>query len=166
MLTLLTLIWTVTPAGFAISAVLNRCQERSWSQQKAAAHLRSPHKGTALLSILVQVTRLHSWTHSPPEAHEVSMATLGKLLKGGFHTLRKLLGHYNLSTVTLISMLLCVMGKHENWCMAWPAIFRGKEMAHTEEGHKKLVEKTEDIPILRLYRGIVWKPEPEPSIQF
>jgi hypothetical protein len=39
-------------------------------------------------------------------------------------------------------------------------------MAHTEEGHKKLVEKTEDIPILRLYRGIVWKPEPEPSIQF
>lgn len=38
------------------------------------------------------------------------MATLGKLLTGGFHTLRKLLGHYSLSTVTLISMLFPVMG--------------------------------------------------------
>lgn len=37
-----------------------------------------------------------------PKAHEVSMATLGKLLKGGFHTLLKLLGHYSPSTITLI----------------------------------------------------------------
>lgn len=102
LLSTLTLIWTETPAGFAISLRLNRCQEISWSQQKAATHPSSPHKGAPLLSVLEQVTWLHSWTHSPPKAHEVSMATLGKLLKGGFHTLLKLLGHYRPSTITLI----------------------------------------------------------------
>jgi hypothetical protein len=39
-----------------------------------------------------------------PKAHEVSMATLGKLLKGGFHTLLKLLSHYSPSSVTLIRL--------------------------------------------------------------
>lgn len=37
-----------------------------------------------------------------PKAHEVSMATLGKLLKGGFHTPLKLLAHSSPSTITLI----------------------------------------------------------------
>lgn len=98
---LLTLIWTITPAGFAISSHLNGCQEISWSQQKAATHPSSPHKATVLLSVLKQVTWFHSWTHSLPKAHKVSMATLGKLLRGGFHALLKLLSHYSPSNITL-----------------------------------------------------------------
>lgn len=107
----LTFIGSVTPAGFAISAHLTRCQEIPRSQQKAATHPCSLHQGTALLSVLEHVTWLHSWTHSPPKAHEVSMATLGKLLKGGFHTLLKLLGHYSPSTVTL----------SRHCCSVWPS---------------------------------------------
>lgn len=54
-----------------------------------------------LLSESEHVTWLHSWTHSPPKAHEVSMAMLGKLLKGALHMLLKLLGHNSPSTITL-----------------------------------------------------------------
>lgn len=65
LLSTLLLIWTITPAGFAISSHLNKCQEIAWSQQKTAPRPSSPHKSSVLPWVLEQVIWLHSWTQSP-----------------------------------------------------------------------------------------------------
>lgn len=68
------------------------CPSRQSSQRRCASvHLRASNLTPFMNS-------------QSPKAHEVSMATPGKLLKGGFHTLLKLLGHYSPSPITLTSI--------------------------------------------------------------
>ena len=118
---------------------------------EAATHPSNPHKATALLSVLEQVTWLHSWTHSPPKAHEVSMATLGKLLKGGFHTLLKLLGHYSPSTITLIRHCCYVWQSNTRAGARHDLLYLGeRKWAILRKATRSLFRKTK-APLLYLY---------------